>query len=566
MPLEAHKIEDLRIRSSEIRFLSRSGGEIVGFIDAAEDCPLDAEVVIVTPKFGESKKNNLSMAYQLAANHLRVLRFDHTNHVGESEGVIENYTFSGAISDILAAIDYAEIQLSVSKVQIVANSLSARCALRVAALDDRVSRLVTLVGVVNFQHTAKVVYQKDMVEEYRHGRMQGISDILGHQVDVDAFLSDCIQHDLHDFNGSLKDVFEAKNEIFLFNAERDVWVDIDEVKELRNHSDLVTVSTISGAMHELRENPKAAEQASMELVYACKYGEISGEDTLNCRILVPGKKVILAQNKIERDRLRKAAPLRESEQDFWKTYLDKYNILEAVGDYQEYLELIGRCLGPIEPELIYFDCGCGNGMFGAWCVRDILSRQGGDLQQSPAYFGLDLTAKGLRDAATKHAAASQLVAKAPQANELNRMYLRFDLDDLGLTGSEITQLPLADESVDRICCSLLISYLKDPNVLLGELYRVLKPNGKIILSSMKPFCDLSVIYKDVVEEAKGEQTLQSARNLLSAAGAIKLKEEEGHYKFYEKHELIDILKSAGFDGCRSYRSFGDQVNLVCAEK
>src|SRR5690606_33308811 len=101
------------------------------------------------------------------------------------------------------------------------------------------------------------------------------------------------------------------------------------------------------------------------------------------------------------------------------------------------------------------------------------------------------------------------------------------------------RLPFEDGSVDRICCSLLISYLKRPEYLLGELHRVLRKGGKIIVSSMKPYCDLSVIYKDVVDEARGEETLQSARDLLSAAGSIKMKEEEGHYKFYEKEELVE---------------------------
>jgi hypothetical protein len=83
---------------------------------------------------------------------------------------------------------------------------------------------------------------------------------------------------------------------------------------------------------------------------------------------------------------------------------------------------------------------------------------------------------------------------------------------------------------------------------------------------MKPFCDLSVIYKDVVDEASEEATLNSARNLLSAAGAIKLKEEEGHYKFYDKDELVECVASAGFKKVKVYRSFGDQANLVWAGK
>ena len=556
--------DNLSIHSEVVYFPSRSGHRIVGYVDQAEDCPEDAEFIVVTPKFGETKKNNLQLAYQLAANHLRVLRFDHTFHVGESDGEIEGYTFSSAITDILSAIDFLELQHRVGQVQLLANSLSARCALRVAALDHRVSRLVTMVGVVNFQHTASVVYQQDMVDEFRKGRMQGISDILGHQVDVDEFLTDCIENNLHNLDGSIEDVRKAQCEIFFFSADRDVWVRIDEVKKLRELSDLVTVATVEGAMHELRENPKAAQEAAMAMLYACKTGELPKKDSSDADLILPDAKTVFGQNRIERERLRAAAPLRESEQDFWKEYLHKYNILEAVGDYQEYLRLIGDHLGPVEPGLVYFDCGCGNGLFGAWCVRDILSRCGDFPDSPPVYFGLDLTAKGLADASGKHADAGR--ALGGLSSKMDLMYLRFDLDELDLKGTAGTSLPFTDGSVDRICCSLLISYLKRPEVLLGELHRILRPGGRIVVSSMKPYCDLSQIYKDVVDEADSGETLQSARNLLSAAGSIKLKEEEGHYKFYDKSELVACVNQAAFQKAKAYRSFGHQANLVAAEK
>ena len=182
----------------------------------------------------------------------------------------------------------------------------------------------------------------------------------------------------------------------------------------------------------------------------------------------------------------------------------------------------------------------------------------------PVYFGLDLTQKGLSDASLKHFASE--VEFGDERAELDLMYLQYDLDEIDPESPNGQLLPFADGSVDRICCSLLISYLKRPDFLLRELFRILKPGGKIVVSSMKPYCDLSVIYKDVVDESRQDETLQSARDLLSAAGAIKLKEEEGHYKFYEKKELVECVTVAGFNRVKVYRSFGDQANLVCAEK
>jgi SAM-dependent methyltransferase len=551
------------VETEFVVFPSRSGKRIVGCVDRPQGAPGEERWIVVTPKFGESKKNSLQLAWQLACNGLSVLRFDHSDHVGESDGVIEDYTFSGAVGDILSALDFLELQHGVASVQLLANSLSARCAIRVAAQDPRVWRLVTIVGVVNFRSTAREVYQRDMVGEFMEDKVQGISDILGHQVDVDQFLRDCVAANLHDLSGTLEDVRRARCEMYFFNADRDVWVDFGEVERLRDSSDLVTVSNISGAMHELRESPEAAEEAVRAVVRLCAFdgaGEPAG-------VAAPDRAALFAQNRVERERLRQAAPLRESERDFWKNYLHKYNILEAVGDYQEYLGLIGQCLGGPEPGRIYFDCGCGNGMFGAWCLRDFHARAAAPPAPAPApvYFGLDLTAKGLSDAESKHRDAGRVIGDGGRGG-FHLMYLRFDLDGIDPDGRGGASLPFADGAVDRICCSLLISYLKRPDFLLRELHRVLKPDGIIVVSSMKPFCDLSLIYKDVVGETEQEETLQSARNLLSAAGAIKLKEEEGHYKFYEKEELVEVVAAAGFKRIKPYRSFGDQANLVCAEK
>lgn len=317
-------------------------------------------------------------------------------------------------------------------------------------------------------------------------------------------------------------------------------------------------------MPELRENPKAAEVAISSLVHVCAKGELPREGEAGDQIRIPRKKDLFTQNKIERERLKAAAPLRESEQAFWKDYLRRYNILESVGDYQEYLSLIGDCLEGLKGGMVYFDCGCGNGMFGAWCVRDILLQENEKSGLPPVYFGLDLTQKGLSDASLKHFASE--VEFGDERAELDLMYLQYDLDEIDPESPNGQLLPFADGSVDRICCSLLISYLKRPDFLLRELFRILKPGGKIVVSSMKPYCDLSVIYKDVVDESRQDETLQSARDLLSAAGAIKLKEEEGHYKFYEKKELVECVTVAGFNRVKVYRSFGDQANLVCAEK
>lgn len=561
MTIKAEQCHEEDISSKLVVFPSRSGKKMVGFLDSAFDHTDDTPVVVMAPKYGQSKKNNLQMAYYFVQNGMRVLRFDHTNHIGESEGEIVDYTLSGAVQDILAAIDFLEVHHSAKKVILQANSMSARCAIRAAALDDRIERLVCLVGVVNFRSTITTICRKDIVSAHLDGAVQGVGDILGHDVNIDQFLKTCVDDDMHDLRGSQRDLREAKCDVFMFGAERDAWVEMSELESLVATSPRLHLRFVPGAMHELMENPKIAINTILEAVSVCRNGCFPEPGEVEA-MQTPAKQLVFRQNRIERDRLRAVAPFRENEGDFWKKYLDKYKMLQSVSAYREYLDLVGSCLGGAQPNQVYFDCGCGNGMFGAWCLRDLILRGGNQGNVPVSYFGLDLTGKGLSEAAAHHSSIANQ-GDAASLSDLNMMYYRFDLDDLDPEGGGV-KLPFQDGSLDRICCSLLISYLKDPSRLIREFYRILKPRGKLIVSSMKPYCDLSQIYKGFVEEADSEEAIESALNLLSAAGAIQIKEDEGHYVFYSEDELLDVVRKGGFSKAQSFRTFGDQANLVSA--
>jgi len=553
------------IQSDLVIYPSRQGRRIVAYLDHREGDYCGRPFVIVTPKYGETKKNNLQLAYYLAANGLNVLRFDHTFHPGESDGEIVHFTFLSAIDDILASVDYLAGRFDVESVILVANSLSVRPAIRAARLDARIRRFISVVGVVNFQRTLRVVYQRDLVADHLGGVQHGVTDILGYEVDLIPFMDSCTREHLHDFEGTMSDLHGMRADSIFFYAENDIWVDSEEVRRLAAAERRICLRRIEGVMHELRENPEAAEHVLKEIVFACVHGRLATPAELSA-IVIPAKKVFLQQKRLERERMREARPLRLSEREFWQHYLSKYDILENVGDYQGYLDLIGECLGPIHDGDILFDVGCGNGLFGIWCLRHLLARQSPSSLPPPIYIGLDLTAKGLGSALERHVATEERAWAG--RSTLGLIYQQYDLERVETlrAGSGKDPLPFTDGTFDKICCSLLISYLQQPEALLAELRRVLKLGGSIVVSSMKPFCDLSLIYRDLVSEQKTDDELGRARDLLTAAGAIRLREEEGHYTFYFGQELAELIHRAGFREVQLFRSFGNQANVVSARR
>lgn len=545
------------IRSELVEYRNEAGKRISAYFDYDANARAARKFAVMAPKYGETKKNNLQLAYELVANGMSVLRFDLTNHIGESEGDMAEFSLSGAVTDIIASIEFLERKHGATDIVVVASSLSARCALRAAALTPRLSRVVCLVGVVNLHHTLFEVYKEDIFGTFLQGRRWGVTDILGFNINGEIFLRTAVDSDLHDLSGTVRDLDRMTVPVEYFYAENDAWVKYEEVMTVFKDRPNCRLHPVKGAMHELRENPKAADSVYRAVVARCLGEE---DDT---RIVIPPIKAVLEQNRVERNRLKRFAPNADDEKGFWSDYFDKYKLLEHSQHYQEYLDLIGRLIGTLAEGQCVLDAGCGNGLFGLWFVHHIARRQGWCDGALPCvYVGLDLTTRGLSDAVFRHTDAR---VRVPRRHEVppGLVYGLADFDLLGdPSANGSARLPFGDGTFDAICCSLVVSYLKHPELLVSELRRVLKPGGVLVLSSLKPHCDLSEIYRGFIDQQVNEDDVESARNLLRAATTIRLKAEAGHYMFFTEEDLAALALSAGFAQFETHRSFGNQANVL----
>lgn len=556
------------IRSEFRQFSNADGKTIAAYVDFPISARPPYDFVVMAPKYGESKKNNLQLAYHLAANGLSVLRFDFTCHFGESEGDMLDFTLPDSVENIGAAFDYLEEEFGVSEAILIANSLSSVPAFRAAASDRRISHLVAVVPVVDFGYSISKVYQEDLIGGYIEGRRYGVQDILGHDVNMDNFCRATVGANMHGLDGTIGSLRDVQCDVTLFPAAGDVWVAMEDIEKVAACNPRIRVQPIEGAMHEVRENKTAAETLVREVVGTC-FKQAFGIEFDPAKMAAPEKKVLFAQNRTERDRLRVARPVTETEDEFWGKYLAKYRVMEKMGDYQEYLDGVGAGLGEFRDGEILLDAGCGNGLFGIWVLRELMQRTTRRFETPPLYLGLDLTDSGLQDAVDKHLDAERLLRDGARREgpAPGLLYGLADLDYLGLEDEAPEDILRFEENCfDKIACSLLLSYLKSPQRLLDHLYKLLRPGGKIVVSSMKPFCDLSAIYRDFVEEKAAKQDVESARELLRAAGAIQVKQDQGYYIFFSDEELTAMLASAGFVNPRCFTSLGNQANVAIAAK
>jgi len=565
MITDSSQVQAGQIRTDFTNFPNRAGLRVAACLDHTGDLT-GRPWVIVAPKYGETKKNNLQLAYYLAANGLNVLRFDQTNHLGESEGRMQDFTLPGAVEDILGCLDYLQSQHQAGQVVLVSNSLSARCAFRAAAQDARISRVISVAGVVNMQATLREVYKEDIFGTYLAGRHWGLTDIIGFDINGEIFLGTAVEAGMHDLDGTIADLARLRVPLVYFYGMNDVWVAYDDVLRATASQPLCRLIAVEGAMHEVRENPRAAEDVFRQVIWACRHDTAYPGDDV-ARLEVPDKRQILAQNRQERERMRRSEAPAESEHDFWSGYLGKYSVLEKSDDYHQYIALLGR-LCAFRPGSVVLDAGCGNGIFGLWVLREAMNqRRVVTARDLPSlYVGIDLTERGLTDARGHHDASLRQGGRELTHRPMpGAGYLRFDFNDLA-DAAGAPHLPFADDTFDVVCCSLVLSYLKRPQALLRELWRVARPGAIFVTSSMKPHCDLSAIYRDFTAQQVTSDELEAARDLLRAASRIRLKEEVGHYAFFSDTELAALASEAGFSVQESFHSLGNQAIVIKAQK
>ena len=98
-------------------------------------------------------------------------------------------------------------------------------------------------------------------------------------------------------------------------------------------------------------------------------------------------------------------------------------------------------------------------------------------------------------------------------------------------------LPLADDSVDLVLFAHVIEHLYHPIQILQEAFRVLKPGGKLLLTTDHGFLLGGLLNYLNDGEFVHEPVQETA--------AMVFHEWRGHVRFYTEGDLRKLLESAG---------------------
>ena len=107
---------------------------------------------------------------------------------------------------------------------------------------------------------------------------------------------------------------------------------------------------------------------------------------------------------------------------------------------------------------------------------------------------------------------SQVMLK--QASKLNKQYI--SNGTVRLRKGECSALPFDNESFDKLCSTNTLYFWKEPGKYFNEMFRVIKPGGKIVIGfrDEKQMCNLNL--------------------------------SEDVFSFYSQNDVVSLLSDAGF--------------------
>ena len=358
------------IKSSRVSIQNSSGHTIMAYHDYPIDTDLSTlPVVVLAPGYGETKRDYLTLAYYFASNGFHVIRYDHTNHVGESQGTHFDISLSSMKQDFQTVSQFVRQQWPQSPVIGVASSLASRVALKAEAEKPSLALLVLLVGIVDVQQSVATVHQEDVFANYLNGHIQDSANILGFNVGR-HFLHDAITNKFSTLKTTLEDVESLQTPVMYISAGKDAWIEKTVLARFKQSLDSHVSQwlDVPEALHRIQENPKIARTTFREIVQHCH--EYLGIPSLESDMQEPNRVDLGRQNRREK-LARKEQSHTNVGKAFWNDYLGNFQTVGTCQDYVQLLDHVFHALGPITAGDRFLDAGCGNGNAGLFFLQSL---------------------------------------------------------------------------------------------------------------------------------------------------------------------------------------------------
>ncbi len=552
-----------------VDFRNPEGEPIRGILDSWGPSR-GATAVVIPPAWGRTKETLMPLAacivegFRRANEPVVVLRYDGIRRRGESynDPVCgepgcdhHRFTFSQGVRDVRTAIDFLEAspEFRPQKVILVSFSAASIEARRAVACDRRIGGWVSVVGASDLQSMMRVISGGvDYALGLERGVRFGLQEILGVEVDMDHAGLDAFAHDLVYLEDARRDLACIQVPVTWIHGQHDAWMDGARARDVLSRGDTRQRRFIEVPTgHMLKTSRQALD--TFQLVV----GEV-GRMALGREIPAAVPDLVDLERRQRAERARLPGNLTDV-RSFWRDYLlgrDHtlgFELMTGTSAYNDLMEQQIQALA-LRAGFRVADLGSGTGAFALHLARD---------PESPSVevIAIDYVRGGLQRGRDR-------LGATPASARPTVRYLECDLSACGAV------IPLATGSLDAVLASLLLSYLPRPESLLAEVRRVLRPGGRLVVSSLCRDADMSKLYTEGLAELRagrarelfgeqGEARLDdAARGYLNQASRLLDLEERGVFRFWDGPELARKVRHAGFRMVATAPSLGDPPQAV----
>ena len=525
-------------------------------------------IVIIAPGFGLTQTDYLPLSYYLAANRFRVLRYDHTNHIGQSDGDILQTTLRGLQSDLQTVLDFVATTWPAAPLTLLAEDITARVALRVLGQGTTVDQLLLVNPVFDIELALSTLFQTSVVHHYRQGTRKGIVNLWGLNIHLDQFIGDAIAGEYTDLASMATDLAKLVAQPVIVTSPKKhrpphslFGLQDQSFRALGSLPTFVPLQAdLSSESNAYDDRHTSAFRTIVKLIPGS-----AGGSPPTIQPSEPSLRDIHYQRRLEQERIRLRHHVSQATREaLWVAQLSQLSEIGDLPDYQSIQNDIYRRMLPIAPDMTVLDIGCGQSDFACTLFTNHLYHRSHHIAVSAPplkYVGLDQSDETLKHAERRLSAVLRGLGMAtisPSVTQsLSTSWLRFDWGN---------PLPLTDQSVDRILCHLSLGFVPSPLSCIREALRTLRQDGKLVLTCFQPHTDLAIPFRRHLRDAQRDEFASSAQIIMHFLGRLREAVRHGLLHAYERNELARLLIHAGAGPIHIVPILDNQLLLAAVEK
>jgi PAS domain S-box-containing protein len=531
---------------------------------ADPNCP----TIIITPGYGQTASDYAALSFYLAGHALRVLRYDPTNHLGNSEGELQHTTLRGMQHDLEKVMEFVRHTWPQAPVVVIASDLASRAALKTAAHARPLALLLLVNPTIDVMSLLLAVHGHDLIADYQFGLRHGVCNLFGLNVNLDQFVGDLIAGRSADLESTLGDLRLILSPLCIATSPVDSTAfpptDLPHafMTALGANAKLVNIaSPVTHGHLEVSGPPPAAFRQLLEQIAA-----VVPVQTMSPEQEIAALSHVAQQHRMEQeDTFLRHDGSQINREALCAAHLAQLPHLGNLHEYRKLLDDLYGLMSPLEPGAVLVDAGVGQSDLTRAALVNHTYRAGQATwtgRPSPLIIGVGRSLDRIGQA--RHTVA--VLQRELATGFVGRLSAMPPLATAWVQADWRSALPLKTGSVNRLVCNLSLPYVPSPLTALREWHRALHPDGSLIFTAFHPNTDLSPLYRRHLRQANQDEFSAQAQPVLHYCARLREGIRQGILHTFDEARLAALLKLCGMASFRILPIFDGQALVVIVGK